>query len=406
MDDNRTTKILKITPKLFTIGKQTKSMRRPRANKTMKRSGGGSSVGRAMSASPKNVRSMLFKKIKHRAAINPSHTIQANNLSKSSDGKRTGGNTESTPDPQNEFDESMSYLGQLSDAGRNNIASNVSGGMSVNLNLPPELSPGAHKGSRARSPARANSPYRSNSSLAPTPRLTTPRQVIRSASPAIRPAIRPTSPAIRPTSQAIRPTSPAIRPAIRQEPYPELVRVNIPSDSSVKWGSLKNGNKETYRAWKNRTVSRNKHRSIVGGDNAANIVNVGGHVTGRTGNSNVPTKSTKSTKPTVETKIIKKTTSQKYTVGKHKKKRTVRLIIKNKTMRNKIALAEKKLKNEPISSIRKKLRDKNLLKLGSSVPVHILRKIYETSMMAGDIVNTNNETAVHNLVMDTKSEFM
>jgi len=43
----------------------------------------------------------------------------------------------------------------------------------------------------------------------------------------------------------------------------------------------------------------------------------------------------------------------------------------------------------------------NLLKLGSTAPSNILRKIYEECNMTGEIVNTNGDVFIHNYLSDS-----
>ena len=64
--------------------------------------------------------------------------------------------------------------------------------------------------------------------------------------------------------------------------------------------------------------------------------------------------------------------------------------------------AHKALKSKPISYVKNKLREQNLIKVGSNAPNDILRKIYEDSTLAGDIVNTNSDTLLHNFMKENK----
>ena len=40
--------------------------------------------------------------------------------------------------------------------------------------------------------------------------------------------------------------------------------------------------------------------------------------------------------------------------------------------------------------------------MGSNAPNDVIRKIYETSMLAGEITNTNIDTLLHNFVKEDK----
>ena len=48
------------------------------------------------------------------------------------------------------------------------------------------------------------------------------------------------------------------------------------------------------------------------------------------------------------------------------------------------------------------LREHNLIKIGSNAPNDVLRKMYESSMLAGEITNSNAETLLHNFSKDDK----
>ena len=95
--------------------------------------------------------------------------------------------------------------------------------------------------------------------------------------------------------------------------------------------------------------------------------------------------------------ITKKTIKRKYTLGKSDIKRKVAVLIKDRGTRKKILTAQKDIKRRNIDDIKEYLRDHNLVKLGSNAPNDVLRKMYESAMLAGEITNNNSDTLLHNL---------
>lgn len=97
---------------------------------------------------------------------------------------------------------------------------------------------------------------------------------------------------------------------------------------------------------------------------------------------------------------IKKIIKRKYTLGKSKKYKKVGVLIKGRQTKKNIISSHKKLKRTDIHQIRKYLKKHGMLKTGSSCPDEILRKMYESAMLSGEINNTNKNTLIHNFLND------
>ena len=99
-------------------------------------------------------------------------------------------------------------------------------------------------------------------------------------------------------------------------------------------------------------------------------------------------------------KLLKKTIHKKYTLGKSKIKRTVGVLLKDKNTRKNVINAQKDLRDKSVNDVKTYLRQHNLIKIGSNAPNDVIRKIYESAMLAGEITNNNKDTMIHNFIKD------
>ena len=99
-------------------------------------------------------------------------------------------------------------------------------------------------------------------------------------------------------------------------------------------------------------------------------------------------------------KLRRITRTFKYNLGKKKDAKHIGLLIKNRDTQKKIKQEVAQLKQQPIQDVKNFLREKNLIKLGSQAPNDVLRKLYEDTVLAGEITNTNTNNLVHNYLND------
>ncbi len=129
------------------------------------------------------------------------------------------------------------------------------------------------------------------------------------------------------------------------------------------YGNLKNGSKPTYKMYQSQTPT-----------NQTNDVDQSIHE-----------------EPIIlEEKEVKKT----FKLGKSGK--TISVLIKNNKTRKKVEDKKTEHKKTHLSTIKNYLKEKNLIRFGTTAPSKLLREMFETSELCGGILNQNKDVLIHN----------
>ena len=99
-----------------------------------------------------------------------------------------------------------------------------------------------------------------------------------------------------------------------------------------------------------------------------------------------------------------KTIRKKFTLGKSNKYRILSVLIKDNKTRKNISHAKKELKSAQIKDVKKYLRHHGLIKNGSTAPIKVLRSIYESSMMTGNIYNIDKDILLQNCLEENENK--
>jgi hypothetical protein len=212
------------------------------------------------------------------------------------------------------------------------------------------------------------------------------------------------------------------------------------------YGCLKNGSLPTYRNWMNQTVKNNGIAlPVISQQPHITVQNAGTSSTmspknypvqhGSSSNhiSSVPSTLTQANSSTEDSNINrskqidamrqlmaraqtmkskqnekkmkqKKTIRRTYKIGKSKLAPKIAVLVSNKTIRNNISTKTQLLKQDPIHEIKKYLIKRGLIKVGSTAPNDVLRKMYESAILiCGEVENHNPDILVYNYMNEHKS---
>lgn len=166
------------------------------------------------------------------------------------------------------------------------------------------------------------------------------------------------------------------------------------------YSSMKNGTMPTYRQWMRlQTVKKDKSSkpSITIQDKPEPLVN---ERSSKLEQIKAAFKDDKEggKKRKRLMKVKKSTKTIKRKLGKIKGTRKVSVLIKSRESRKGVQTEKAKLSQVSIIEIKKYLKDKNLIKSGSKAPNDVLRKMYEQSILAGDLSNKSDGILLHNYI--------
>jgi len=105
----------------------------------------------------------------------------------------------------------------------------------------------------------------------------------------------------------------------------------------------------------------------------------------------------------VKKKKFKKLLRRTYRCGRDRYKPNIGVLLPNKTIRTNVTTKSYLIKQTPISEIRNTLVKQGFIKVGSSAPNDVLRKIYESiQMIDGDVKNHNPDNLLYNFFNEKK----
>lgn len=220
-------------------------------------------------------------------------------------------------------------------------------------------------------------------------------------------------------------------------PLNDIITTNITNVPSMKlnilqppqYGCLKNGTLPTYRNYMNQTrkniqqpiitiggnmntintnANKNKQPTTsiqslesnqTGGNNSQHVENKINEAIDRVKQMNQTAIKLQEMKKKMKPKKMKqkKTKRRTYKIGKSKVLPKVSVLVSNKTIRNNISTKKQLLKQVPIQEVKSYLMKRGFIKIGSTAPSDVLRKMYESAVMiCGEVQNHNPDNLLYN----------
>jgi hypothetical protein len=198
----------------------------------------------------------------------------------------------------------------------------------------------------------------------------------------------------------------------------------IPPTTPPQWGCLRNGKLPTYRSWKNAT-----QKNRVGGSpqpqpqpiqqqqqpyytTPVYNPNVVAAQLGTMSNNVYPDLDVKGSEIRQTMNLAEKmkppllqrqqrTVRRTYHVGKSKSQ--VSVLVSNKTIRNRVRAKTHEIRQKPLEDVKRYLIQKGFVRVGTTAPNDVLRKMYESAqLICGEIQNHNPENLLFNFLNHQK----
>jgi hypothetical protein len=183
---------------------------------------------------------------------------------------------------------------------------------------------------------------------------------------------------------------------------PVLPAMKMKSPDQPQWGCLRGGKLPTYRSWKtqkHRPMMTNPSPLFQGGSTNQGIINVDPFPEKTIMHKTREKIASEQKKPTMHYKKQKKTIKRTYRVGKSKYAPKVSVLVSNKTIRNTISEKTHAIQQIPIEDIRRSLLKQGFIRVGTTAPNDVLRKMYESvSLICGEVQNHNPDNLLYNFL--------
>jgi hypothetical protein len=200
-------------------------------------------------------------------------------------------------------------------------------------------------------------------------------------------------------------------------PNQSLPAMKMKSPDQPQWGCLRGGSLPTYRSWKTqkyRPMMENTSVAMIngaiapsttpnplfqGGSQNQSIINVDPFPEKTIMHKTREKIASEQKKPTMHYKKQKKTIKRTYRVGKSKYAPKVSVLVSNKTIRNTISEKTHAIQQIPIEDIRRSLLKQGFIRVGTTAPNDVLRKMYESvSLICGEVQNHNPDNLLYNFL--------